>query len=193
MKGGLFLPQFTRNAIIESFIRLATRNPLEKITVKDIVDACGVNRNTFYYYFQDMYALVEDLFHAGPAASDPGKVADTWTEGFVRLARFTQLYPRAVRNIYTSVGYDVFEGYVDDVIGEPIFAALKRESEKMGCPDIDLNLPALFYRQALMGIYSLWLRHDMKDDPERMALQLMEVHEGTMQMTLSNCWKTVKR
>ena len=48
MKGGLFLPQFTRNAIIESFIRLATRNPLEKITVKDIVDACGVNRNTFY-------------------------------------------------------------------------------------------------------------------------------------------------
>ena len=33
----------------------------------------------------------------------------------------------------------------------------------------------------------------MKDDPERMALQLMEVHEGTMQMTLSNCWKTVKR
>ncbi len=181
------MPQFTRNAIIESFIKLAMRNPLEKITVKDIVDACGVNRNTFYYYFQDMYALVEDLFRAGPAAADPGSAKDTWTEGFVRLARFSETCPRAVRNIYMSVGYDVFEGYVGQVIEEPIVCALKRECENLHLGEINLNLPTLFYRQALLGIYSLWLRHDMKDDPEQIAKQLLILHEESMPKILQNC------
>ena len=30
----------------------------EKITVKDIVEDCGVNRQTFYYHFQDIYELL---------------------------------------------------------------------------------------------------------------------------------------
>lgn len=31
------------------------------ISVKDIVSDCGVNRNTFYYYFEDIPKLVEDI------------------------------------------------------------------------------------------------------------------------------------
>ena len=50
------MAQFTRTAIVNSFIRLLNEKPLDKITVKDIVDDCGVNRNTFYYHFQDIYA-----------------------------------------------------------------------------------------------------------------------------------------
>ena len=33
--------------------------PLSKITVSEIVQACGVNRKTFYYHFQDIYALLK--------------------------------------------------------------------------------------------------------------------------------------
>ena len=41
------MPAFTRNAIIDAFLQLLDERPLSKITVKDIVDACGINRNTF--------------------------------------------------------------------------------------------------------------------------------------------------
>ena len=53
------MTQFTSKAIEESFIRLLNERPLDKITIKDIVDDCGISRNTFYYHFQDMVDLVE--------------------------------------------------------------------------------------------------------------------------------------
>ncbi|HBJ10863.1 MAG TPA: TetR family transcriptional regulator, partial [Ruminococcaceae bacterium] len=52
------MAQFTKKAIIDAFTELIGERPFDKITVKDIVTRCGVNRNTFYYYFEDIYALV---------------------------------------------------------------------------------------------------------------------------------------
>ena len=43
-----------RDAIMESVLKLLEERPLSKITVKDIVDECGINRNTFYYHFEDI-------------------------------------------------------------------------------------------------------------------------------------------
>ena len=36
--------------------------PVEKITVKEIVDACGITRQTFYRNFQDKYDLINWYF-----------------------------------------------------------------------------------------------------------------------------------
>ena len=52
------MANFTRNAIKSSFLKLLNERPLSKITVKDIVSDCGVNRNTFYYYFEDRVELL---------------------------------------------------------------------------------------------------------------------------------------
>ena len=46
-------------AIMESLLKLLDERPLNKISVRDIVEDCGINRNTFYYHFEDMPALVE--------------------------------------------------------------------------------------------------------------------------------------
>ena len=54
---------FAKKAIRDSFIKLLNERPLSQITVRDIVDACGVNRNTFYYYFQDIPQLVETIIN----------------------------------------------------------------------------------------------------------------------------------
>ena len=35
------------------------KKPLSKITVSEIITDCGVNRKTFYYHFQDIYALLK--------------------------------------------------------------------------------------------------------------------------------------
>ena len=56
------MAKFTQKAIMSAFLDLLHRMSLDKITVKDIVDECGINRNTFYYYYQDIYDLLEDVF-----------------------------------------------------------------------------------------------------------------------------------
>ena len=63
------MTQFTSKAIEESFIRLLNERPLDKITIKDIVDDCGISRNTFYYHFQDITALLEQAGQSDAAQS----------------------------------------------------------------------------------------------------------------------------
>lgn len=49
---------FTKEIIAKTFTELLDEKPMSKITVKDIVERCGVNRNTFYYHFKDIPDVV---------------------------------------------------------------------------------------------------------------------------------------
>ena len=51
----------TKRAIQEAFLAVLNEKSLGKITVKDITDHCGINRNTFYYHYQDIPALLEEI------------------------------------------------------------------------------------------------------------------------------------
>ena len=55
------MANFTRRAIKETFTALLEERPLNDITVKDIVERCGINRNSFYYHYQDLPALIEEI------------------------------------------------------------------------------------------------------------------------------------
>lgn len=51
----------TKRAIQSAFMELLDQRTLSKITVRDITDLCGINRNTFYYHYQDIPALIEEI------------------------------------------------------------------------------------------------------------------------------------
>lgn len=48
--------------LAEAMKRCMKTAPVEKITVKEIVEACGVTRQTFYRNFQDKYDLINWYF-----------------------------------------------------------------------------------------------------------------------------------
>lgn len=59
----------TRKSLSAALKRQMERKPLRKITVNDIITDCGLNRKTFYYHFEDIYALLkwsleQDIFEA---------------------------------------------------------------------------------------------------------------------------------
>ena len=53
------MSQMTKRALVASLKELMAEKPLDKITVTDLTEHCGVNRMTFYYHFKDIYDLVE--------------------------------------------------------------------------------------------------------------------------------------
>ena len=53
------MSDITKRAIGASLKNLLREKKLNKITVQDIADDCGINRQTFYYHFQDINDLVE--------------------------------------------------------------------------------------------------------------------------------------
>jgi len=53
--------QITKNAIETAFVKLLNERNFEKVMVKDIVEECGLTRNTFYYYYEDTYNIITDI------------------------------------------------------------------------------------------------------------------------------------
>ena len=52
----------TKQILADALDRLLEKKPLEKIRINDLTEACGVNRQTFYYHFHDIYELVEWMY-----------------------------------------------------------------------------------------------------------------------------------
>lgn len=65
------MSNFTKIAIQQSFLRLLSQRSITKITVKDIVEDCGINRNSFYYHFQDLPQLLETVIIESATRSSP--------------------------------------------------------------------------------------------------------------------------
>ena len=51
----------TRRSIINAFLQLRARKPLEKITVKELSELAEINKATFYLHYHDIYHLSEKL------------------------------------------------------------------------------------------------------------------------------------
>ncbi len=51
----------TKRSIINAFIELRAKKPLEKITVKELSELALINKATFYSHYNDIYDLSEQL------------------------------------------------------------------------------------------------------------------------------------
>lgn len=53
------MPSDMKERIAREFIRLARAGSIDRITVKDIVEACHITRQTFYYHFRDLLDVID--------------------------------------------------------------------------------------------------------------------------------------
>ena len=78
---------FTRKAIMQTFLHILKNKPLDRITVKDICEQCEINRNTFYYYFKDIYDVLETIFEDEVRlVMDEAKEGMTFHDAYARAA-----------------------------------------------------------------------------------------------------------
>ena len=55
--------KMTKIEIAHAFKKLMEVKSFESITVNDITEACDLNRLTFYYHFEDKYALLNWIYY----------------------------------------------------------------------------------------------------------------------------------
>ena len=60
--------------------------PLDKITINELAEDCGISRMAFYYHFKDIYDLVEWVcVEDGTKALQGKKTYENWQEGFCQI------------------------------------------------------------------------------------------------------------
>ena len=97
----------TKLAITYAFKELLLEKPLDKITINDITEKCGMNRQTFYYHFHDILELTEWICEEDAEhALKENRTYDTWQEGFLAIFNMIKRDKAFIINIYRHVPKD---------------------------------------------------------------------------------------
>jgi len=181
------MPQLTKKAIIDAFIILLNKYPLDQITVTDIAQKCGISRRTFYYYFKDVYQLPEELFFSETQKILQDKTDfDSWVDWFLSMLEFAFRNKKAIAHIYHSIRREYLEGYIYSVADKTITDYIAKQAENSGCKQSDIDMLATFYTSAVVGMALDWIGRGMTEDPEEPIRRLVGLLKGTVQCAMDN-------
>ncbi len=181
------MTQFTQQAILEAFVHLLGQMPLDKITVKEIVEACGISRNTFYYHFGDIYAVLEALFSRDvQRICDEGKADDSWADGLERAVTFFSDNRRAVYHVYNSINHGQLEQYLYRATDPLITEYVQKAAEGLPVGAEDLKFIGHAYQAMFVGLLLEWLQQGMRGDPADVLRRAERLFFGGLRSTLEN-------
>lgn len=159
------MANFTKQAIKQSLIKLLNEKPSSKITVKDIVEDCGINRNSFYYHYSDIPSLIEAIIQeeADHIVAEHRSLGSL-TECFDIAADFVDGNRQAALYLYRSTNRDVFEHYLMDVCRYVVETYVDTVFGPSAMEERDQALLVRYYRCVCFGFILDWLDSGMKDD-----------------------------
>ena len=81
----------TKQELSAALKTLMSQKPLEKISIREITDLCGLRRETFYYHFADIYDLVKWMFEEEAIVLlRQHEGVQLWQEGLLQLFHYIQ-------------------------------------------------------------------------------------------------------
>lgn len=179
------MSQVTKRALEASLKNLLLKKPLDKITINDITEDCGINRMTFYYHFKDIYDLIEwCCVEDAKKALEGKKTYDTWQQGFLQIFEAVLDNKPFILNVYHSVSREQVEIYLYKLTYDLLIGVVEEKSAGMNVREEDKKFIADFYKYAFVGLMLDWVRHDMKGDPHRIIENLSVVMHGNVAAAL---------
>ena len=179
------MSQTTKRALEASLKKLLLRKPLNKITISDITEDCGVNRMTFYYHFKDIYDLVDWILMEDAAEALEGlQDFETWSGALREMLEKVQANRVLVLNVYRSVSREQVEQYLYRLLDPVLKEFTNRECQDITVQDADKQFIIDFYKYALVGVVLEWIRRDMKTEPAVMVERMGRMLQGDLRRAL---------
>ncbi len=176
---------YTRKLIRDVFVKMLNKRPLNKITVKDIVTECEINRNTFYYYYADIHAIISEIFQ-----TELQKVIDeyndtrSWEESFLVAAEFALENKKAIYHVYYSMQRQELENYLYGIAGNVMTRYVDSVCLDIPASDGDKRIIGSFYQCALTEMVLHWVASGMKDEPEKIIRRIGLLFDGNIELSL---------
>lgn len=180
--GEIPMPNFTYNAIKASFIKLLNERPLAQIKVKDIVADCGVNRNTFYYYFHDIPSLIEDMVtEQAEYIIQKYPSANTIEDFFETVIDYILKNRTMFLHIYNSVNRELFEQYLWQVCERVVILYVDSVLDGRQIRPEDRSIIVQYLKALSFGIASAWLQSGLTEEIRLTFERIYQLKKGTVE------------
>lgn len=183
----------TKLALEASLKRLLLQKKIDKITIQDLTNDCGISRMSFYYHFQDIYDLVEwTCVEDGKRALQDKKTYDTWQEGMCQVFEAVLDNKPFILNVYSTVSREKIESYLYKLTYRLIADVVGEKCVGNDLPEEDKAFIAEFYKYGFVGIMLDWIGRGMKDDYKMLVERMSTTLRGNITNSIHNFEQTKK-
>ena len=179
------MPVNVKPLIADAFLKLSKEKNIDKITVKDIVDECGISRQSFYYHFQDIYDLLSWTFRQDFEKLFADRSQSPTLEAWIQnLIHYLKENASVCKSALSSMGGDAFRRICVEDISGMMHDRLRELCRGRDVPDDYLDFLAAFYLEAVSGIMIGWIQSDMESSEEQLTQYLFIALEGSLETSL---------
>lgn len=168
----------TKRMLADSLKRAMSQKSFSKITVSEIIKDCGINRKTFYYHFEDIYALLKWMFDE--EAIEVVKHFDLLVD-YEEALRFIMKYvddnSYIISCAYSSIGRAEMKRFFSADFFGIISAVIDSAEQSFGmsfAPDFK-EYAVKFYTEAIAGMLIDWIEQKDKSDCEKVVSYLTAI------------------
>jgi len=112
------MKQKTETALCESLMELLKRHPFPRITIQMISSLAGVNRQTFYYHFDNVYDLLGDAFEYDFMKKSRVEEGTDWDRYMGEFLRWMRDNRHIIRNLINNVGGSCLKESIHPIISK---------------------------------------------------------------------------
>lgn len=161
------MTNLTKREIKNTFLKMLEDKPLNQITVKALVAECGINRNSFYYHYPDIPALIEEIVkeEADEIIREYASV-DSMQTGLNAILAFASMKRRTLLHIFNSVNRDIFEQHLWKICEYVVGAYLESIFENSKLSEFERKIAIKFYICECFGFAIDWFTNGMEEDNE---------------------------
>lgn len=164
----------TKHALAAALKELMAQKPIDKITIHDITERCGIRRQNFYYHFEDVYDLMRWMFQEEAVSllrQHEGTLL--WQEGLLQLFRYIEENKAVCLCALRSVGREHLKRFFETDIHAIIHRTVEQFGHEVGTisagvTEADIELTTHFYVVALTGMLESWLLGEIDRTPEEL-------------------------
>ena len=170
----------TKRAIAASLKELTKRKAFDKITIHEITEFCGLNRQTFYYHFKDKYELVDWIYYNETISIIMQDLTyENWDQKVLLMLKnmkqdkyfYESTLKLSVESGFRNYLFRIATELFMDIVGRIELNTDYLENEKTFISE--------FYAFGIVEVIISWAQHGMRETPEYITKQLVNVAQGT--------------
>ena len=165
----------TCQAISGALKQLMTQKPLERITVAEIMDTCGMRRQHFYYYFTDIYDLLRWTFEKEALELlQQQQGVSLWQDGFLHLFQYINQNRAVCLCALDSLGKESLKRLLEADVSSIVDRAVRQAAVENGLPAHSPEVEVVICLVTIMmaGAVESWLRGELTQTPEELTRRI---------------------
>ena len=166
-----------KQMIAETLVGLLERKSVDKITVKELVEACGISRQAFYYHFQDIMEVIEwTMAQELQKAVDISLAAPTPQEAMRGVILALKRNRKLIRHLMSSQRRSEIERLLVESTRIYLGKMMRAKAADLSVKPGDLEVALHFYSYGLVGMMMESL--DAEQNPDVLAEQFYGLLTG---------------